>query len=111
MSTLDQSLTEREPHTAKWHVYMILCSDHSVYVGITTNVEQRYAKHVNGKGAKYTRSHPPLRLLRTWDCADRVEASKLEFYSKSLTRPRKLYAAAYGLREGVPRDVPLMEPE
>jgi len=90
---------------------MILCDDRSVYVGIAKNVSHRYSKHVEGKGAKYTRAHPPLKLLKTWECANRSEASKLEHYFKSLTRPRKLYAVAYGLRYGIPGRVPLIEPE
>ncbi len=90
---------------------MILCNDRSIYVGITNDVDQRYAKHVRGTGAKYTRAHPPLKLLRTWACANRSEAAKLEHYFKSLTRTRKLYAVAYGLRYVVPRNVPLIEPE
>jgi putative endonuclease len=110
-STLDGSFNKCEPLSAKWYVYMILCNDYSVYVGITTNVDQRYVKHVQGKGAKYTRAHPPIKLLRTWECANRSEASKLEHYFKSLTRPRKLYAVAHGLRYEVPGNVPLIEPE
>ena len=110
-SVLDAMDKENEPPSARWYVYMILCNDRSIYVGITNNVDQRYAKHMNGNAAKYTRAHPPLKLLRTWPCANRSEASKLEHYFKSLARPRKLYAAAYGLRDGVPRHVPLIEPK
>ena len=110
-STVDVILKEGEPRSAEWCVYMILCNDYSVYVGITTNVDQRYSKHVEGKGAKYTRAHPPIKLLRTWACANRSEASKLEHYFKSLGRPRKLYAVAHGIRYGVPPRVPLIEPE
>ena len=106
-----ESFSEDEPLSAKWYVYMILCNDRSVYVGITTNVDRRYAKHVEGKGAKYTRAHPPIKLLRTWGCANRSEASKLEHYFKRLTRPRKLFAVAYGLRYDVPVNVSLIEPE
>jgi putative endonuclease len=100
-----------EENSAGWCVYMLLCADRSVYVGITNNVDQRYARHMQGRGGKYTRAHPPLKLLRTWACADRSEASKLEYYFKSLTRAGKLYAAAHGLRYGVPRNAPFIEPE
>ncbi len=81
-----------------WYVYMILCEDSSIYVGISTKVEARYAKHLEGQGAKYTRSHRPIKLLRTWDCASRSEALRLEIYFKSLTHAKKLFAAAHGLR-------------
>jgi len=96
--------------TMAWSVYMLLCEDHSVYVGVSTNVEARYAKHVVGKGAKYTRSHRPVKLLRTWDCTNHSEALKLEHYFKGLSHARKLYAVAYGLRSGIPKDVPLVDP-
>src|SRR5260221_516759 len=62
------------------------------------------------KGAKYTRSHPPVKLLRVWDCANHSEALKLEHYFKGLSHARKLYAVAYGLRSGIPKDAPLVEP-
>jgi putative endonuclease len=81
-----------------WYVYMILCEDSSIYVGISTDVEARYAKHVEGKGAKYTRSHRPMKLLRTWDCASHSEALKLEYYFKSLSHAKKSFAADHGLR-------------
>ncbi len=77
-----------------WFVYMILCDDSSIYVAASTNVEVRYAKHVEGKGAKYTRSHRPVKLLRTWNCASHSEALKLENYFKSLSHAKKLDAAA-----------------
>ena len=92
-----------------WYVYMIWCEDRSVYVGVSTNVEARYARHVAGKGARYTRSHRPIKLLRTWECENRSEALKLEYYFKSLNHAGKLYAAAYGLRDEIPRHAPLIE--
>ena len=101
---------ENEVSARLWYVYMLLCTDRSIYVGITNNVEQRYAKHMSGAGAKYTRAHPPLKLLRTWECANRSEASKLEHYFKSLGRTRKLYAVASGMCHDIPRHVPLIEP-
>ena len=48
-----------------WHLYLILCRDGSIYTGITVDVAARYAAHVDGRGARYTRSHPPARLLAT----------------------------------------------
>ena len=48
---------------AAWHVYLIECRDGSLYTGVAVDVSRRYAQHAAGKGARYTRSHPPLRLL------------------------------------------------
>src|SRR5258708_24546384 len=94
-----------------WFVYMILCDDRSIYVGTSNNVDARYVKHLEGKGARYTRSHRPIKLLRTWECTNRSQALKLEYYFKRVTHAKKLYAAAHGLRCDLPHEVPLIEPE
>ena len=74
---------------ARWYVYVIECRDGSLYTGIATDVERRYAIHVAGKGARYTRSHPPSRLLARFEHADRAAASKAEYAIKQLTPARK----------------------
>ena len=73
----------------RWYVYIIECRDGSLYTGIATDVERRYAAHVAGKGARYTRSHPPSRLLARFEYPDRAEASKAEYAIKQLTPIRK----------------------
>jgi putative endonuclease len=72
-----------------WYVYLIECHDGSVYTGIATDVDRRYAEHVAGKGARYTRSHPPLRLLARFPHPDRASASRAEYEIKQLTPARK----------------------
>ena len=74
---------------AGWYVYIIECRDGSLYTGIAVDVQRRYAMHVAGKGARYTRSHPPLRLLARFEYTDRAAASKAEYAIKQLTPPRK----------------------
>lgn len=74
---------------ACWYVYLIECRDGSVYTGITTGVLRRYAQHLAGKGARYTRSHPPLRLLGQCACVDRAEASRTEYRIKQLAPAQK----------------------
>ena len=71
-----------------WFVYLIECQDGSVYTGITVDVDARYAAHRSGKGARYTRSHPPRRLLASVACADRSSASSEEYRIKQLS-PRE----------------------
>jgi len=73
----------------RWYVYIIECRDGSLYTGIATDVERRYAAHVAGKGARYTRSHPPSRLLARFEYADRAGASKAEYAIKQFTPARK----------------------
>ncbi|RZA35512.1 MAG: GIY-YIG nuclease family protein [Lysobacteraceae bacterium] len=72
-----------------WYVYLIECRDGSLYTGIAVDVALRYAKHVAGTGARYTRSHPPLRLIGQQACVDRAEASRLEYRIKQLSPSRK----------------------
>jgi len=74
---------------ALWYVYIIECRDGSLYTGIATDVERRYAAHVAGKGARYTRSHPPSQLLARFEYPDRAGASKAEYAIKQLTPARK----------------------
>lgn len=74
---------------ARWYVYIIECRDGSLYTGIAIDVQRRYATHVAGKGARYTRSHPPLRLLGRFEYPDRAAASKAEYAIKQLTPTRK----------------------
>jgi putative endonuclease len=68
-----------------WFVYLIECKDGSIYTGIAIDVDARYAAHKSGKGARYTRSHPPRRLLAAIEYPDRSAASKAEYRIKRLT--------------------------
>jgi len=72
-----------------WFVYLIECADHSIYTGITTDVASRYEAHVTGKGARYTRSHPPLNLLGAFEFPDRSSALKEEYRIKQMTAEQK----------------------
>ena len=84
-----------------WHVYLIECADGSVYTGIAVDVERRYAQHVAGKGARYTRSHPPSRLLACFAYPDRGAALRAEYAIKQLTPARKRALCA-GLEAPLP---------
>ncbi|MFA5913513.1 MAG: GIY-YIG nuclease family protein [Burkholderiales bacterium] len=68
-----------------WFVYLIECRDGSIYTGIAVDVAARYAAHLSGKGARYTRSHPPRRLLAAIEYADRSAASKAEYRIKQMS--------------------------
>jgi len=48
-------------------VYVLQLADGCIYVGFTTCLERRWHKHVSGKGAYWTKSHPPLGILETFD--------------------------------------------
>jgi len=77
-----------------WFLYLLECRDGSVYTGITVDVAARYAAHAAGKGARYTRSHPPRRLLAAIDYPDRSSASAAEHaVKKMLPDEKRAYAA------------------
>ena len=61
-----------------WHLYLIECTNGSLYTGIATDVAARYARHVAGRGARYTRAFPPVRLLGSLPYPDRSSASRAE---------------------------------
>lgn len=83
------------PATARpWRVYLIECVDGSIYTGIAVDVAARYAAHASGKGARYTRSHPPARLLGSVEFPDRSSALKAEYRIKQLTAVEKRALAA-----------------
>ena len=72
-----------------WFLYVIECEDGSLYTGVAVDVHLRYAQHVTGGGARYTRSHPPRRLLLCLGYAGRSAALKAENALKQLTAAQK----------------------
>jgi len=74
-----------------WVLYLLECKNGAFYAGITNNLEQRYAAHISGKGARYTRANPPLRILASKQYADRSAASVAEAQLKRLPRQKKLH--------------------
>jgi len=74
-----------------YFVYILECSDKSLYTGITTNIEKRVFEHNNSnKGAKYTKARRPVKLVYSEPSKDRSSASKREYAIKKLTRVKKL---------------------
>ena len=81
-----------------WYLYMIECEDGSIYTGITVDVPARYAAHAKGRGARYTRSHTPRKLLCSVEYADRSTALKAEHQMKRLTAVEK---RSYCMQQGI----------
>jgi len=73
-----------------WFVYIIQCIDGSLYTGSTNNLDKRFEAHKNGKGAKYTRSHKPKRIVFFKKYAEKIVALKKEREIKNLTHKEKL---------------------
>lgn len=72
-----------------YYVYMLRCSDGSLYTGITTDPERRLQEHNSGVGAKYTRAHGPCTMVYLEETVDRSSASKREYAIKQLTKVQK----------------------
>ncbi len=72
-----------------WHVYIILCSDDSLYTGITTDVERRMRQHADGSGARYFRGRRPVRLLYLESGHTRSSAGRRETEIKGMARAGK----------------------
>ena len=76
--------------TQCWWLYLLVCRDGRTYAGITIDVAARFAAHSSGKGAKFTRSNPPVRVLGAQAFASKSEALKAEAALKKLHRTQKL---------------------
>lgn len=77
-----------------WKVYMIQCSDDSLYTGITTDIEKRFAQHYAGKGAKFFYAHKPQKIVYIESHHTRSTASQRECEIKKLNRRAKLQLIA-----------------
>jgi putative endonuclease len=74
-----------------WYVYIVRCSDNSLYAGVTKDIERRVAEHnTHDKlGARYTQSRRPVTLVYSEVSESRSEASKREMDIKRLTKKNK----------------------
>ena len=73
-----------------WFVYMLRCSDGSLYTGYTDDVQRRLSVHNSGKGAKYTRSRLPVEVVYREEVPDKSAAMRREAAIKKLTRKQKM---------------------
>ena len=82
-------------------VYMLICSDRSLYTGYTNDMEQRLKAHNSGKGAKYTRGRGPCRVVYLETFPTRPLALKREYEIKRLSRKQKFRLIRNKLKEVV----------
>tara|TARA_B110001450_G_scaffold233236_1_gene236391 strand:- start:743 stop:988 length:246 start_codon:yes stop_codon:yes gene_type:complete len=74
-----------------WYVYILKCSDGSLYTGITVDLDRRLDEHNNSKkGAKYTRARRPVQMMYSETYENRSLAAKRESAIKKLSRSEKL---------------------
>ena len=70
-------------------LYLLECENGTYYAGITTDLGRRFAEHVFGIGARYTRANPPKRVIAVMEFPDRASASRAEATLKKLQRADK----------------------
>lgn len=74
-----------------YSVYIVRCSDNTLYTGIATDVKRRIHEHNHSsKGAKYTKARRPVTLVYTQKFPNRSEASKREYAIKKMSKEKKL---------------------
>lgn len=73
-----------------YYVYILRCADDTLYTGITVDLKSRIAVHNSGKGAKYTRSRSPVKLIYQEQYDGKSEALRREIAIKKLSRTEKL---------------------
>jgi putative endonuclease len=84
----------------KWIVYLVRCSDNSLYCGISNDLKIRLIEHNSGKGARYTRSRRPVELVGIGPEMTKSEALKLEYRIKQLPADKKM-AELTGKESGI----------
>jgi predicted GIY-YIG superfamily endonuclease len=79
----------RRPSRSRWLVYILRCSDGSLYTGITNDLLKRLNAHAAGRASKYTRSRLPVKLAYTEPQKSKSAALKREAAIKRLCRAEK----------------------
>jgi putative endonuclease len=72
------------------YIYILKCSDDSLYTGYAVDIESRLKKHNSGKGSKYVRSRLPAVLVYSEEFEDKITAMKREYEIKSWSRVKKI---------------------
>ncbi len=72
-----------------WVLYLLECNNGAYYAGITNDLPARFAAHLAGKGARYTRANPPVKILASKNYPSRSAASIAEAQLKNLPRSKK----------------------
>lgn len=83
------------------YVYIVKCSDGTLYTGWTTDLVRRLKAHNDGQGAKYTRSRRPVSLVYHEAYSDKIDAQKREWAIKHMTRKGKGKLIFSGTGEGI----------
>jgi putative endonuclease len=81
-----------------WSLYVLECGDGSLYTGISNNVQKRLTCHQSGRGAKYTQTHQPVRLMYVEEVGEQGRAMAREREVKRFPKKKKLILIASGTK-------------
>ena len=87
---LDETTPAAQEPPAPWVLYLLECTGERLYAGITNDLASRFAAHCAGKGARFTRAFPPLRIVAASTLPSRSAALKAEYALKQQARAAKL---------------------
>jgi putative endonuclease len=73
-----------------WTLYLLECNNGAYYAGITNNLTLRFEAHATGKGARYTRANPPIKMVASKNFENQSSASIAEAAIKKLPRHKKI---------------------
>ena len=91
----------RASESPDWWLYVLECQGGVLYTGIAKDVDARFASHVAGKAAAFTRAKPPKRILARASVATQGEALRAEYAFKQMPRVEKLAWVRRGLERFV----------
>jgi putative endonuclease len=83
------SATPASSPASVWSLYIMECSDGSLYTGVTNDIDRRFLAHQEGKASRYTRTRRPVALVYREECGSRSQALSRECAVKSLSRRQK----------------------
>lgn len=80
---------QKKQENKKYYAYMLRCNDHSIYSGYAADPYKREKVHNSGKGAKYTRTRLPVKLVYFEEFDNKIDAMKREYQFKQYTHKEK----------------------
>ncbi len=89
VAVVADALTTPIDPVGDWSVYLLLCAGDRLYAGISNQPEKRLLAHAQGKGAKFTRMHPPEQMKIVACCCSKGQALSLELKLKKKTAVQK----------------------
>ena len=97
LDDIGTSCADETPLAQSWWLYMVECAGGRIYTGIALDVDRRFAQHLAGRGARFTRMYPPIQVLARIRYPDHGSAARAEIAVKRL-KPEEKRRWAIALR-------------